>query len=205
MVHTLRAKHPRAHEVSPVDITLTGSGPLTPDLAQAVRRSLGFGLPEEQSPFLGQTRRARAGTSMVRRKVNFFDEVREACADMADDLKLTGPQERDLILPSSSYKGAGVEYRFRIDGSEGSVDCTVEMQTETVTLIVDIESLAIAAGVVEKRGGVSYSARNLNQLRKSLQGQAEYVRRVHPFLADPATAENLMRQADAREWPRRDT
>jgi hypothetical protein len=47
VVHTLRAKHPRAHEVSPVEITLTGSGPLAPDLAQAVRRSLGFGLPEE--------------------------------------------------------------------------------------------------------------------------------------------------------------
>ncbi|MGW4937324.1 hypothetical protein ACWEQH_30705 [Streptomyces sp. NPDC004166] len=47
VVHTLRAKHPRAHEVSPVEITLTGNGPLAPDLAQAVRRSLGFGLPEE--------------------------------------------------------------------------------------------------------------------------------------------------------------
>ncbi|MGW5136218.1 hypothetical protein [Streptomyces sp. NPDC004135] len=47
VVHTLRAKHPRAHEVSPVEITLTGNGPLAPDLARAVRRSLGFGLPEE--------------------------------------------------------------------------------------------------------------------------------------------------------------
>lgn len=47
VVHTLRAKHPRAHEVSPVQITLTGNGPLAPELAKAVRRSLGFGLPEE--------------------------------------------------------------------------------------------------------------------------------------------------------------
>ncbi|MGP3947073.1 hypothetical protein [Streptomyces sp. 6N106] len=47
VVHTLRGKHPRAQEVSPVEITLTGTGPLAPDLAQAVRRSLGFGLPEE--------------------------------------------------------------------------------------------------------------------------------------------------------------
>ncbi|MGJ3557999.1 hypothetical protein ACR6C2_00085 [Streptomyces sp. INA 01156] len=30
-----------------MEITLTGNGPLTPVLAQAVRRSLGFGLPEE--------------------------------------------------------------------------------------------------------------------------------------------------------------
>ncbi|MEU2251100.1 hypothetical protein [Streptomyces sp. NPDC019224] len=47
VVQTLRAKHPRAHEVSPVEITLTGNGLLAPDLAESVRRSLGFGLPEE--------------------------------------------------------------------------------------------------------------------------------------------------------------
>ncbi|MEU5709866.1 hypothetical protein [Streptomyces flaveolus] len=47
VVHTLRGKHPRAHEVSPITLTLTGSGPLTPDAAQAVRRSLGYGMPEE--------------------------------------------------------------------------------------------------------------------------------------------------------------
>ncbi|MFF7717553.1 hypothetical protein [Streptomyces sp. NPDC007988] len=47
VVHTLRGKHPRAHEVSPVEISLTGNGTLAPELAAAVRRSLGFGLPEE--------------------------------------------------------------------------------------------------------------------------------------------------------------
>jgi hypothetical protein len=65
---------------------------------------------------------------------------------------------------------------------------------------VDIEPLAIVTGVVEKCGGISYSARNLKQLRKSLLGQADYVQRVHPFLNDTATAEDLMRQAGAREW-----
>ncbi|WP_425984685.1 hypothetical protein [Streptomyces sp. DT171] len=47
VVQTLRGKHPRAHEVSPVEFTLTGNGPWVPELAAAVRRSLGFGLPEE--------------------------------------------------------------------------------------------------------------------------------------------------------------
>lgn len=53
---------------------------------------------------------------------------------------------------------------------------------------------------MEKRGGISYSARNQNQLRKSVQGQVDCIRRVHPFLTDPTTAETLMRRADAREW-----
>ncbi|MFD8916077.1 hypothetical protein [Streptomyces sp. NPDC059575] len=46
VVHTLRAKHPRAHEVSPVQVTFTPKGPLPPEVADSVRRGLGFGLPE---------------------------------------------------------------------------------------------------------------------------------------------------------------
>ncbi|MEV4865497.1 hypothetical protein [Streptomyces ossamyceticus] len=47
VVHTLRGKHPRAHEVSPIVITLSGIGPLAPEQAEAVRRSLGYGLDEK--------------------------------------------------------------------------------------------------------------------------------------------------------------
>ncbi|MFE7935570.1 hypothetical protein ACFU6S_43990 [Streptomyces sp. NPDC057456] len=47
VVHTLRGKHPRAHEVSPVVFTLTGIGPLAPEQSEAVRRSLGYGLDEK--------------------------------------------------------------------------------------------------------------------------------------------------------------
>ncbi|MFE3830220.1 hypothetical protein [Streptomyces sp. NPDC059092] len=47
VVHLLRGKHSRAHEVSPIVFTLTGIGPLEPEQAEAVRRSLGFGLDEK--------------------------------------------------------------------------------------------------------------------------------------------------------------
>ncbi|WP_405764651.1 hypothetical protein OHU34_03620 [Streptomyces sp. NBC_00080] len=47
VVHTLRGKHPRAHEVSPVVFTLTGIGPLAPEQSEAVRRSLGYGMDEK--------------------------------------------------------------------------------------------------------------------------------------------------------------
>nr|WP_159059501.1 hypothetical protein [Streptomyces antibioticus] len=106
------------------------------------------------------------------------------------------------IVPSSHCKGAGVEYRILLDVMEGTVSCDVEIATDTVDLTADIEPLAIAAGVVEKRGGITCSARNLSQLQKSLRGQADYVRLVHPILADPTTAEPLMRKSGAREWIR---
>ena len=129
----------------------------------------------------------------------FFEEVRAAYAEAAGALGLTGPTETEHVMPVSTYTDGGVEYQIRLDFREGAVECSAGIETESVTFTAGIEDLALAAGVVELRGRVSYSARNLKQLRKSLLGQAEYVRLVHPFLADSG-AEGLMRQAGAREW-----
>ncbi|MDQ1042025.1 hypothetical protein [Streptomyces sp. V4I2] len=130
----------------------------------------------------------------------FFDEVRTAYAPTADVLGLTGPEETERVMPSAHYKGPTVEYWISLDYSEGTVGCSVELEADTYLLTVDIEPLAITAGVVERRGGISFSARNLKQLRKSLQGQADYVQRVHPFLIGADAAQELMRQAGARMW-----
>ncbi|MFF6772205.1 hypothetical protein ACFY8W_01420 [Streptomyces sp. NPDC012637] len=45
VIHTLRAKHPRAHEVSPITLTIAGTA-MNADLSAAVTRSLGFGVAE---------------------------------------------------------------------------------------------------------------------------------------------------------------
>ncbi|MDV9176639.1 hypothetical protein R6V09_41750 [Streptomyces sp. W16] len=140
---------------------------------------------------------------MVPSTKSFFEEVRAAYAETAAALGLSGPVETTLVLPVSAYKGGGLEYEVALNFREGGVGCGVSFDVDPViTLTVDIEPLAIAAGVVEKRGGISYSARNLKQLRKSLVGQAGYVQRVHPLLTDAATTEDLMRRAGAREWHR---
>jgi hypothetical protein len=130
----------------------------------------------------------------------FFEEVRAVYAETAATLGLSGPAETEQVLPASTYKDGGVAYEVVLDFGEGAVECQVRLRTDSVTLTVDIEPLAIAVGVVEKRGGISYSARNLKQMRKSLQGQADYVQRVHRFLTDADAAEELIRQAGAREW-----
>ncbi|MER8029579.1 hypothetical protein ABTZ78_11510 [Streptomyces bauhiniae] len=129
----------------------------------------------------------------------FFDEVRAACQETMLSLGLTGPAEIDRVMPVSTYQGGGVEYQFGLDFREGAVECHVGTETESATFTAGIEDVALAARVVELRGRMSYSARNLKQLRKSLLGQAEYVRLVHPVLADSPT-EDLMRRAGAREW-----
>ncbi|MFF5372821.1 hypothetical protein [Streptomyces sp. NPDC013187] len=129
----------------------------------------------------------------------FFEEVRAAYAVTANSLGLSGPAEDERVIPVSTYKGGGVDYQIGLDPREGTVECSVSIAKESVTLTASIEDLALATGAVELRGRISYSARNLKQLRKSLLGQAEYVRLVHPILSDSA-AEDLMRQAGAREW-----
>ncbi|MFJ9633937.1 hypothetical protein ACIRU8_40200 [Streptomyces sp. NPDC101175] len=139
---------------------------------------------------------------MVPSAKSFFEEVRAVYAETAAALELSGPIESTHVLPVSTYESGGVEYEIALDFRDGSVECGVLFRTDSVTLTVDIEPLAIAAGVVEKRDGISYSARNLKQLRKSLLGQAGYVQRVHPLLTDAATIEDLMRRAGAHEWHR---
>jgi hypothetical protein len=48
VVHTLRGKHPRAHEVSPVSLSLTSRADrMSEDLISALTRSLGFGVAEQ--------------------------------------------------------------------------------------------------------------------------------------------------------------
>lgn len=135
----------------------------------------------------------------------FFEEVRTTCAPLAASLGLAGPEEEDVVMPCARYQAPVVEYWIRLDCAEGTMNCCAVINTEAHLLTVDLEPLAIAAGVAEKRGGISFSARNLKQLRKSLLGHADYVQRVHPLLAEPAAAEDLMRRAGARQWTKDQT
>ncbi|MEU3431749.1 hypothetical protein [Streptomyces gardneri] len=48
VIQTLRGKHPRAHEVSPISLTFAGhSQGLTPELSSAMTRAFGYGVAEE--------------------------------------------------------------------------------------------------------------------------------------------------------------
>ncbi|MFK0288800.1 hypothetical protein ACIQVL_51280 [Streptomyces sp. NPDC090499] len=153
-------------------------------------------------PWSSRTQQDQEASVVPSAKV-FFNEVRAVYASTADALDLTGPEETEQIMPRASYKAAFIEYWISLDYAEGTVGCRVKTETDTIMLTVDIEPLAVSTGVAEKCGAISYSARNQKQLRKSLQGHAEYVQRVHQLLIDSATAESVMRQAGAREWEKR--
>ncbi|KUO22051.1 hypothetical protein AQJ91_05535 [Streptomyces dysideae] len=125
--------------------------------------------------------------------------MRAAYAETAARLDLIGPEEGRDVIPVSSYKVSELAYEVQLDVREGTVDTDVKVETDAIYLTMDIEALALALNVVEKRGGFSHSARNLKQLKKSLTGQVGYVELLHPMLSG-GEAEKVMVQAGARRW-----
>lgn len=138
---------------------------------------------------------------MTPKLIDFYREVEEAFAEVVADLGLKVLGSSGVVLPLCAFSGRGVRYEIGFDAREASVECRVKKLMEFSLLTASIEDIAITAGVVEGRGGLSYSARNVKQLRNSLTGQARYIRLVHPFLIQ-SEAEDLLRRSGAREWVR---
>ncbi|MGW7239144.1 hypothetical protein [Streptomyces sp. NPDC054804] len=135
----------------------------------------------------------------------FFGEVRVAFAEVAERLGLDGPGagEPDRHLAVATYTGSGVTYQVVLGLWQGDLEIHACRETASTVCKVGVAGLARAAGVVDRRRGVSFGARSLRQLRRSLTGQIRYVELVHPLVSgapDPALA--LMRAAGAREWHR---
>ena len=129
----------------------------------------------------------------------FFQEVRAAYAETAARLDFVGPEERQDVIPVSSYKVNELAYEVLLDIREGTVATQAKVETDAIYLTMDIEALALALNVVEKRGGFSRSARGMKQMKKSLAGQVVYVELLHPLLSG-GKAEKVMLQAGARRW-----
>ena len=135
----------------------------------------------------------------------FRGEVRAAFAGVAERLGLDGPGETDpdRHLAVATYVGPAVTYKVVLGLWQGDVEIHACRRTALTECKVGVEGLALAAGVVPRRGGVSFGARTLRQLRRSLVGQVRSVELVHPLVSgDPDTALAHMRAAGAREWHR---
>ncbi|MFG2964191.1 hypothetical protein ACGFZS_13015 [Streptomyces sp. NPDC048288] len=135
----------------------------------------------------------------------FCGEVRAAFAGVAERLGLDGPgeAETDRHLAVATYIGSAVTYKVVLGLWQGDVEIHACRRTALTECKVGVEGLALAAGVVDRPGRVSFGARTLRQLRRSLTGQVRYLELVHPVVSgDPDTAFALMRAAGAREWQR---
>ncbi|MEU6380466.1 hypothetical protein [Streptomyces sp. NPDC046909] len=129
----------------------------------------------------------------------FFREVCAVYEEVAQSLHLSGPDESEDYMPSSEYRCGELLYAVNLNQRAGLVSTTIRVDKKSIALSMDIEEFALSVGLVERRGGISTSARSQKQLRKSLLGQVAYVELVHPLLSD-GKAEEAMLQAGARRW-----
>lgn len=129
----------------------------------------------------------------------FLWEVATAFDSAARELGLVGPAADDLVLKSATYTDGALDYKVMLDLRDRRVETRVRLREPGIVLIADIEPLVLAAGLVDRRGGISFSAASLYALRRSLRGHAAYVRKVQPVLV-AGDAAALLRAAGAREY-----
>ncbi|SDO65658.1 hypothetical protein [Actinacidiphila guanduensis] len=129
----------------------------------------------------------------------FLWEVATAFDGAARELGLVGPAAEDRILMSATYTDGALDYEVLLDLWDLTVETQVRLREPGIVLVADIEPLVLAAGLVDRRGGISFSAASLYALRRSLRGHAAYVRKVQPVLA-AGDAAALLRAAGAREY-----
>ncbi|MEU6371827.1 hypothetical protein [Streptomyces sp. NPDC046909] len=129
----------------------------------------------------------------------FFGEVRLAYSGVSARLGFVGPEENLDVVPAATYRGDGLVYEVCLDWRAGDVDTWVDFRSDAYLFHVGLEALALSLEIVEKRGGISYSARNLKQMKNSLEGQAAYVDLVHPIIA-AGEVERLMVEAGAQRF-----
>jgi hypothetical protein len=128
---------------------------------------------------------------------SFDAEVAKAFRFLVADLGLSGPSSGG---PSAvGYAGIDVYYQVFLDPAGPAVTTRVTRVLGGARFTADLPSLVAGAalGTAEQ---VRRGARTLAELRSTLLNQADYVRRLQPYLT-PLNVLPLMRAAHAEEQP----
>ena len=128
---------------------------------------------------------------------SFDTEVAKAFRFLVTDLGLSGPSTGG---PSAVvYAGADVLYQVFLDPVTHAVATRVTRVLGEARFTADLPALVVGAalGTAEQ---VRRGARTLAELRSTVLNQADYVRRLQPYLT-PLNVLPLMRAAHAHEQP----
>jgi hypothetical protein len=140
------------------------------------------------------------GTRSYKAVFNAFrGEAEEAYRFLVTEFDFDGPEHDNFVLPSLRYVRRGVRWTVLFDTHEVGVMTELEAKSDGKRLVADLGDLVRAAGLGSPQGMFSHSAQSVHNLRKSLLGQANVVRRLVPFTS-PEDAPAFLRKAGAREW-----
>jgi hypothetical protein len=127
--------------------------------------------------------------------VSFEAEVERAFRFLIDEYDLAGPSPIDQT--GLSYSGPNVSYTIVLDASSHTVTTSIARDLAGVRLLADLPALVFGAALGSS-SAVPCGARSFAELRASVAAQANYVRRLQPYLT-PLNVLPLMRAAHARE------
>jgi hypothetical protein len=134
---------------------------------------------------------------VVQWEKSFDAEVAKAFRFLVAELGLSGPSTGD---PSAVvYVGDDVCYQVFLDPTTRAVTTRVTKALGAARFTADLPALVVGAAL-GTADHVRRGARNLTELRRTVRSQADYVRRLQPYLT-PLNALPLMRAAHAREQP----
>jgi hypothetical protein len=129
---------------------------------------------------------------------SFADEAVRCFSFLETDFGLTGPDRETEVMPAIAFVSPGRRYSILLDPDDQAVITEVQINLETGRLVAELDQLVVASGL-GSRNQVPRSARTLRELKRSLESQADLLRKLHPLIASP-DAQTFMRKAHAREW-----
>ncbi|MCU7728704.1 hypothetical protein ODJ79_33760 [Actinoplanes sp. KI2] len=128
---------------------------------------------------------------------SFDTEVAKAFRFLVAELGLSGPSTGG---PSAVvYTGGDVWYQVFLDPATRTVTTRVTKALGTARFTAELPALVVGAAL-GTADHVRCGARTLAELRNTVLNQADYVRRLQPYLT-PLNVLPLMRAANAREQP----
>ncbi|GAA2467330.1 hypothetical protein ACFPFX_10885 [Streptomyces mauvecolor] len=130
----------------------------------------------------------------------FEPAARSTFAFLTDELGFDRPLLSVDVQRTLTYTRGQQKIQVRYNLWANSLITYVTSVWEGTQYRTSLADLVVAAGLGH-RSTLTVSANNLRIMGKSLESQAHYLRLLAPVLQEPAEAAELMRRADARQWP----
>lgn len=118
---------------------------------------------------------------------SFESEVRRRFGPLAAKWGMSDPVDDHVVIPSVTYRLAGLAYRWLYDTFEPAVSVHVVLDEEGVRYSLSLQDLVVAAGLGAPQH-VRTDAKTWRALQVAIESQTEWLDGLHPRLAGPEAA-----------------
>jgi hypothetical protein len=137
--------------------------------------------------------------------VSFFDEVTERFQFLVTDYGFSGPELTELLLQCATYHSDALEVSTYLsyEGASATISVSITLRSVPGRNHADLDHLVEAAGLAPFHL-VRGQAHSGDAMRRTLDDNALWIRRLLPVLDDPGAADllatPLKRRAQNVKW-----